>query len=148
MTSESPEPIVIRAEDRVGERTAAGGDVYATLATGAQTHGGYFLVHSVVPPGGGPPAHIHTREEEAFYLLRGELVFQLGDREVTVSAGAFVNVPRGTKHRFYNAAGVDAELLFWFAPAGIEGLFEELGAHPGDILAIGERYGVQYFLDE
>ena len=148
MPNESPEPIVIRPEDRGGVPTAAGGDVYATLATGAQTHGGYFLTHSIVPPGGGPPAHIHTREEEAFFLLRGELVFLLGDEEVTVPAGTFLNVPRGTKHRFRNDAAVEAEMIFWFAPAGIEGLFEELGANPEEIVAIGERYGVEYFLDE
>jgi mannose-6-phosphate isomerase-like protein (cupin superfamily) len=148
MAEHAPAPIVIRPEERIGVRTAAGDDVYATLATGAETHGGYFLTHSIVPPGGGPPAHIHTREEEAFFLLRGELVFLLGDEEVTVPAGTFLNVPRGTKHRFRNDAAVEAEMIFWFAPAGIEGLFEELAAHPEEILAIGERYGVEYFLDE
>lgn len=148
MADQTPAPIVIRPEGRAGVETAAGGDVYATLATGAETHGGYFLTHSIVPPGGGPPAHIHTREEEAFYLLRGELVFLLGEEEVTLPAGTFVNVPRGTKHRFRNEADAEAEMIFWFAPAGIEGLFEELGAHPEEILAIGERYGVEYFLDE
>ena len=148
MADQTPAPIVIRPHERGGVATAAGGDVYATLATGAETHGGYFLTHAVVPTGGGPPAHIHTREEEAFYLLRGELVFLLGEEEVTVPAGTFVNVPRGAKHRFRNDASVEAEMIFWFAPAGIEGLFAELGAHPEDIVAIGERYGVEYFLNE
>ena len=75
-------------------------------------------------------------------------MFLLGDEEVTVPAGTFLNVPRGTKHRFRNDGDVEAEMIFWFAPAGIEGLFEELGANPEAILAIGERYGVEYFLDE
>ncbi len=65
--------------------SAAGGDVYSTLATGAQTAGGYFLTHAIVPPGGGPPPHIHTREEEAFYIVRGDLSFLLGDEEVEAS---------------------------------------------------------------
>ena len=40
---------------------------------------------------------------------------------------------------------MDAELLFWFAPAGIEGLFRELGAQPERIVEIGEKYGTTYF---
>ena len=142
-------PIVIRPEDRdpitYGE---AGGDIYAVLAVGEQTEDGYYLTHAVVPPGGGPPAHIHTREEEAFYIIRSELVFLVGDEEVTAGAGTFLNVPHHTKHRFHNHANEDAEMIFWFAPAGIEGLFRELGEHPENIVAIGEKYGVTYFFDE
>ena len=142
------EAVIVRQEEREGTPTAAGGDIYATLATGEQTNGGYFLVHATVPPGGGPPAHIHTREEEAFYLIRGELVFRVGDDRVTASAGTFLNVPRGMKHSFLNESDSDAEMIFWFAPSGIEGLFRELGEHPEDIVEIGKRYGVEYFFDE
>ena len=39
-------------------------------------------------------------------------------------------------------------MIFWFAPAGIEGLFDELAEHPEDIVAIGERYGTSYFFEE
>ena len=99
MSDEGPiEPRIVRPEDRDGVPNAeAGGDVYSTLASGEHTHDGYFLTHAIVPPGGGPPAHVHTREEEAFYIIRGELVFLVGQREVTASAGTFLNVPRGTK---------------------------------------------------
>ena len=51
------------------------GDEYRYLATGDQTDGQYFLVEAVVPPGGGPPLHVQTREEEAFYILEGTLTF-------------------------------------------------------------------------
>ncbi len=144
----SAEFLLIQPDDRHGVPTAAGGDIYAVLATGDQTNGGYYLTHAIVPPGGGPPAHIHTREEEAFYVVRGELTFLAGDDEVTAPAGAFVQVPRGTKHRFRNNGPEDAEMIFWFTPAGIEGLFRELGEHPERIVEIGERYGTSYFFDE
>ena len=75
-------------------------------------------------------------------------MFLVGTTEVAVSSGTFLNVLKGTKHRFYNASDSDAEMLFWFAPAGIEGLFRELGAHPEQITEIGRKYGVEYFLDE
>ena len=128
--------------------TAAGGDIYATLATGDQTANGYYLTHAIVPPGGGPRPHIHPREEEAFYSILGELAFLVGDEEITVGAGTFLNVPRDTKHRFHSRADEDGEMNFWFALAGIEGLFRELGEHPEDIIAIGEKYGVTYFFDD
>ena len=143
-----PEPVVIRPNQRDGVPTAAGGDIYATLVTGAETSGSHYAVHAVIPTGGGPPAHIHSREDEAFFLLSGELTFLVGEEEVVLGAGTFLNVPRGTKHRFRNTSDQDAEMIFWFAPAGIEGLFEELGEHPEDIVAIGEKYGVEYFFEE
>jgi mannose-6-phosphate isomerase-like protein (cupin superfamily) len=143
------QPIVVRPQDRVsGDPNAAGGDVYATLATGVQTNDGYYLTHAIVPPGGGPPAHIHSREEEAFFVLSGALVFLAGSDLVEAPAGTFVHVPRGTKHRFRNESQAPAEMIFWFAPAGIEGLFTELAEHPDRLIEIGEKYGVEYFLDE
>jgi mannose-6-phosphate isomerase-like protein (cupin superfamily) len=144
----SAEFLLIPPEDRNGVTTEAGDDIYAILATGAQTNGGYYLTHAIVPPGGGPPAHVHTREEEAFYIVRGELTFRADDRELTATAGSFVNVPRGTKHRFHNSGTEEVEMIFWFAPAGIEGLFEELIEHPENIVEIGQRYGTEYFFDD
>ena len=148
MPGASEQPRIVRPAERSGTPSAAGGDIYSTLATGEHTNGGYFLTHAIVPSGGGPPAHIHTREEEAFYVIAGELTFTVGEQELLAPAGTFLNVPRGTKHRFRNNADADAEMIFWFAPAGIEGLFEELGEHPEDIIEIGRRYGVEYFLEE
>ena len=52
------------------------------------------------PRGGGPPAHIHTREEEAFYVIRAEVVFLVGDERVTAGPGTFLNVPKGTSGEF------------------------------------------------
>ena len=81
-------------------------------------------------------------------MLEGTLTFYPDGEEVVAGPGTFLNVPRDTKHRFHNHADEDAEMIFWFAPAGIEGLFRELGEHPEDIVAIGEKYGVTYFFDE
>ena len=141
-------PRVVRPDDREGKATAAGGDIYADLATSDHTDSSYYLVHAIVPAGGGPPAHIHTREEEAFYVITGEVEFQVDGSTIVAPTGTFVNVPRGTKHQFRNASDAGAELIFWFTPAGIEGLFAELAQNPEEIIAIGEKYGVEYFLDE
>ena len=54
------------------------GDVYRFLATGEDTNGKYALFEALVPPGGGPPPHVHSREEEGFYVLEGEITFSVG----------------------------------------------------------------------
>jgi quercetin dioxygenase-like cupin family protein len=130
------------------------GDEYRYLATGDETDGGYFLVEAVVPPGGGPPFHIQTREEEAFYVLEGQLSFYGVDGETVAGPGTYLNIPKGAKHRFRNNGSTTARMLFFFTPAGIEGLFDkfsEMEEPAGGMAAIieslnvlGEKYGVEY----
>jgi quercetin dioxygenase-like cupin family protein len=101
------------------------GDSYRFLVTGEESGGAYFAMEAYVPPGGGPPPHIHTREDETFYVLEGECDFLLGDRWVTGRVGDFVSVPRGTVHCFTNRGATDARLILTFTPAGMEHFFEE-----------------------
>ena len=144
--SDPIEPRIVRPEDRHGAPTSAGGDIYSMLARGEHTHGGYYLTHAVVPPGGGPRAHVHTREEEAFFVLRGRLTFRLDDAVVEVGPGTFLNVPRGTKHRFSNDSASEAEMIFWFAPAGIDGcespgaMYQQMARSPGAMSHFARGY--------
>ena len=63
------------------------GDVYRFMATGEETNGKYATWEAIVPPGGGPPPHVHSREEEGFYILEGEITFQIGEKRVVATAG-------------------------------------------------------------
>ena len=101
------------------------GDHYTFLVTGAESGGAYFAMEALVPPGGGPPRHIHTREDETFYLLQGNVEFLLGEQTVVAGPGAFVNVPRGSVHHFHNSSDAVVRMILTFAPAGIEKFFEE-----------------------
>jgi quercetin dioxygenase-like cupin family protein len=101
------------------------GDMYRFLVTGEETGGAYFAMEAFVPPGGGPPPHIHRNEDETFYVVDGDVEFLLGDRIVTAGPGDFVNVPRGEVHRFHNAGAASARLILTFTPANIEHFFEE-----------------------
>ena len=92
---------VVQPADRVKVMFGAG-DEYRFLATGDDTDSGYFLVEATVPPGGGPPPHIQTREEEAFYILEGMITFYGENSEVTAGPGTYLNIPKGAKHRFRN----------------------------------------------
>ena len=89
------------------------GDVYRFLATGEDTNGKYTLIHALVGPGGGPPPHVHSREDEGFYILEGEITFTINGERVVATAGMFANMPVGTPHSFKNGkqqAGEDAGL--------------------------------------
>src|SRR5437764_1283864 len=69
-------PVIRKPAD--GRAIAVVGDVYRFLATGEDTDGKYALWEATVPPGGGPPPHVHSREEEGFYVLEGEITFRAG----------------------------------------------------------------------
>lgn len=124
------------------------GDIYRFLVTGAETGGAYFAMEALVPPGGGPPPHVHRNEDETFYVLEGRVDFRLGDERVTAGPGDFVNVPRGEVHNFHNAGGEEARLILTFTPAGIEHFFEETleraldpsALVPDDVAEVSARY--------
>src|SRR5882762_3916187 len=110
-----------------GRTFAVVGDVYRFLATGDDTNGKYALWEAIVPPGGGPPPHVHSREEEGFYVLEGEITFTIGDQRLVASAGTFANIPVGTPHSFKNESSKPARVLISVAPAGLEKMFFEFG---------------------
>jgi quercetin dioxygenase-like cupin family protein len=101
------------------------GDYYRFLVTGEETGGAYFAMEAYVPPGGGPPPHIHRNEDETFYVVEGSCEFLLGEETVAAGPGDFVSVPRGSVHRFVNNGDAAARLILTFTPAGIEHFFEE-----------------------
>jgi quercetin dioxygenase-like cupin family protein len=103
------------------------GDVYRFLATGEDTNGRYALLEALVPPGGGPPPHVHSREEEGFYILEGEITFTVNGEKVVAKAGTFANMPVGTPHSFKNESDQPARMLISVAPAGLEKMFFEVG---------------------
>jgi quercetin dioxygenase-like cupin family protein len=110
-----------------GRAIAVVGDVYRFLATGEDTSGKYALWEAFVSPGGGPPPHVHSREEEGFYVLEGEIAFFIDDQRLVANAGMFANMPVGTPHSFKNESGRPARMLISVAPAGLERMFLDVG---------------------
>ncbi len=148
-------------EPTEGRTIAVVGDVYRFLATGETTNGKYAIWESIVPPGGGPPPHVHSREEEGLYILEGEITLQAGDKQITATAGMFVNIPIGLPHSFKNISSKTAKMMIMVAPAGLENMFFELGVPLPDastaalpptqeeiakLLTIAPKYGVEILL--
>ena len=109
-----------------GRTVAVVGDVYRFLATGQDTNGKYAQWEALVPPGGGPPPHVHGREEEGFYVLDGEVTFTVNGERVVATAGTFANMPVGTPHGFKNESDRPARMLISVAPDRTERLLAEL----------------------
>lgn len=95
------------------------GHPFVVKASSDDTRGAYALAEATIT-GEGPPQHIHHAEDESFYVLEGEVGIQVGDEVVSGTAGAFVLIPRGTVHTFWNAGSGPAKLLVIVSPPGIE----------------------------
>jgi mannose-6-phosphate isomerase-like protein (cupin superfamily) len=90
------------------------------LATTAVTGGRFTVVEQVTPVGWGPPRHIHSREDEIFYILKGAYELHVGDESRSVTAGASAVSPRHVPHGFRNVAPTPSRLLSVIAPGGLE----------------------------
>ena len=114
----------LSAED--GERLRFG-EVEVLVKASAENTGGAFALFVEDEPAD-TPLHVHEREDELFYVLEGEHVFQVGDEEHRVGPGGLVFAPRGIPHAQRRVVPRTGRVLVLTAPAGLEGFFRELAA--------------------
>ena len=98
MTEVGRQVTVVRPEQ--GRTVRVAGDVYRFLGVGAGTDGSHVLLEAEVPPGGGPPPHMHAREEEGVYILAGEIDFTPRAKTLRAGPGMHLNMPKATPHAF------------------------------------------------
>ncbi len=96
-------------------------------ASADETAGAVSVLEAEEPPGFGPPIHVHHDSAEAFYVLEGEYVMYLEDREVVCPAGSFIFIPRGARHGF-KVGDVQSRKLNFYFPAAMIGYFDDLAA--------------------
>src|ERR687885_831244 len=106
-------------------RTIPGTDAITLIATAEQTGGSIGVFEDISSPGDGPPRHVHYGSDELFYILEGEFLVLVGERQESVSAGSYVFVPRGVVHAYKVIGTERARVLSAFIPGGPEGGFEE-----------------------
>ena len=109
------------------------GDLYTFKVTGKETNGSFTVIDQVIQPQGGPPPHIHHKEDEAFYVLEGKFAFLCGENQSVFEAGSFVYVPKGTLHTFKNIDSKQGRLLVTITPAGLEEFFYAIGTPAVDL---------------
>ena len=117
-------------------------------ASADDTSSAFTLLEAAEPAGFGPPIHIHHDAAEAFYVLAGEYLIFLEDREFTCPTGSFIYIPAGLRHGF-RVGGTPSRKLNLYSPAAMVGYFDELSgaiaaAQPAaDLDAIAGRHGME-----
>ncbi|MGH8907517.1 MAG: quercetin 2,3-dioxygenase [Egibacteraceae bacterium] len=113
---------------RAGEGRAVWhlGALLSFNASGEDTGGRCWANEQLGPRGMAPPRHVHSREDEAFYVLEGELTFYVGEDTVPASAGSFLWAPRHVPHAFC-VESAQARFLAFATPAGFEHFFFATG---------------------
>lgn len=103
------------------------GERYTVLLSAEETNGAYTLFEFHVPKGHGPPPHVHSREDESFYILSGELDFMLDGNINRVRAGDVIYGPRNIPHTFAGASETPARVICLVSPGGFEKFFAAVG---------------------
>jgi mannose-6-phosphate isomerase-like protein (cupin superfamily) len=126
----------------------AGADFFVKAST--ETTGGAFTIIEEVDPLD-TPAHVHTNEDELFYVIEGEHVFLVGDEEFAAGPGAVVFAPRNVPHSHRRVVPRSGRFLTMLSPAGFEGFFRDLsaaesagGAGPEAYERASEKYGITW----
>ena len=106
-------------------RIIPGTDSITLKATSEETGGSIGFLEATSLPGYGPPRHIHHSYDELFYVLEGEFLFLVGERQASAPSGTFVFIPRGTVHAAKVIGSEPGKVLIAYIPGGLERSFEE-----------------------
>jgi mannose-6-phosphate isomerase-like protein (cupin superfamily) len=123
--------VVGAGQDRFGPPRTLGFSSLAFKVASSDTGDNLFIIeHRNLMPGTGPALHLHFSQDEWFYVMDGEVVFQVGDEHARLRSGESVLGPGRIPHTF-SAIGSPAHMLIAFAPAGMmEQYFIDAAAHP------------------
>jgi len=133
--------------DRLGETHSLGFSTILFKVLPRETNGGLFVIEHKGLGHGGPPVHIHPHQEEWFYVMDGEVLFQVGESRRTLCAGESVLGPRGIAHGFVGMGQTPAHMIIAFTPAGMmEAFFRETAVPNGPAMdaAMFAKYDMQY----
>ncbi len=130
-----PNKSVITRKKNEGTLVVSAGNFYRIIAEGKETGKRFSLMETVLEPGQGAPYHIHTREDEAFFILEGEVTFNLDDQQVITSAEDFISCPPETTGSFRNNTDKTARMLFFYSAAGVE----EMTIRDGEVVEYGVK---------
>src|SRR5882724_1675609 len=113
-------------------------------ASSASTGGQFTMIESHTK--GGAPWHVHTREDEYFYVLEGVIVVYCGEEVFEAGAGSFVFLPRNIPHAWDVLGGEKARLLMMTVPGMLESFLQEFHAAAGKDAKdqVSAKYGISF----
>ena len=148
MATQISEYVVLKEGEGLRLQSGPGRDLIFKV-TGEDTHGAfdYFIVE--VAPHGGPPLHVHHKQEETIHVLKGRFKIRIGDSIHYVDEGGFAYLPSKVPHAFLNLTDEPGEIIVVYTPGGGHKFYEEFGPvsrNPAstrqDKAAVFEKYGM------
>ena len=128
------------------------GSPVSVLLTGEDTAGRFAVIETAETEGSEHPYRVHTREDQAVYVLEGLVSYCVDGEWLHCPAGTCVLLPKGSEHTYSVGSG-RARLLVVAVPAGIEGCYRELDDTDGSpwaaapdferLVTVAARYGVE-----
>lgn len=146
-------PVVVRAGE--GELLHAFGDKVRVLLQTELANGLLCVGELETPPHGGPPLHLHEREDEFFLIRAGRFHFRVADQQVEVGVGDVVFAPRGIPHTYSAISDEPGAFLLLATPGGFDnffrdaaGLFQSGDVTPQSVGELGDKYGIRFMPSE
>ena len=139
---------IIRASE--GARLNVLGDNQLVKLTGKDTGGQLTTIIQHLAPGLEVPAHKHTNEDEHFYLIEGEVTFEVGNEKHSLKGGDMIFLPKHIPHSLKVTGDIPAKVYLNIVPSGLEEMFAELDKLPANeidpamVAEICGRYGVSF----
>src|SRR3989442_4017553 len=145
-THDSSSPNLVKPYLLLAGEGVAGLDA-AVKASRISTGGNLSVIESYTK--GGAPWHVHSREDEYFYVIEGKIIVHCGDEINSAGPGSFVFLPRGIPHAWDVGAEGVATLLMMTVPAMLEEFLQEF--HRASTReardAVAAQYGIQFLWD-
>jgi quercetin dioxygenase-like cupin family protein len=116
------------------------GGYFRTLVSPDESAGTLAMMEMVLPQGAEPPLHVHAHEDETFYLLEGQISFQIGDQEINAQPGDAVFAPRSVPHLF-RIIGEQAKFITLISPGNLWNYFMEFSTPSADELVVTPPQG-------
>ncbi len=141
---------IIRALDEGEALNVLGVTVRVTVSS-EESGGSISVFITENAPRLGPPLHIHSREDETFFVIDGEYRVRVGEELMTLHAGQSAFLPRGIPHTYANAGETTAKLLVLVTPGGFENFFRDVDllcragtASPETLAPVGTKHGLEF----
>ena len=141
-------PKIVRGNE--GKVTNVIGDIQTLKLGGADTGGQLTIIEEENVPGTMIPMHIHSREDEIFKVLSGQLEVTVGGDTTVLKAGDLAFAPKNVPHSWKVVGEVNCKTILTAFPAGIELMFSELGKLPPGppnfekVASICGEYGIEF----
>jgi quercetin dioxygenase-like cupin family protein len=126
MTTATAEYKVLAANDGLRLQSGPGRELVFKV-TGEDTGGAFDYFTVEVAPHGGPPLHVHHKQEETIHVLSGRFKVRIGEEIFELDEGGFAYLPSKVPHAFLNLTDAPGEIIVVYTPGGGHRFYEELG---------------------